>query len=168
MSLAVFYYRPMQHGTDEQGIPFYKNEVFVKISRDITNTVDRRIKESDKDRFPAQWRFFEKQDQTPEHVEGLFVEMWAPAKPDDVMNLKGHGIFTVQQLAKVSGKGTPSHILDLVSKAKNYLKLNEGTAKLFEEVEQLRTENGQLKEINVELRASAKAAELAVKSKEKS
>ncbi len=82
------------------------------------------------------------------------------------MNLRGHGIRTVQQLAKMSPAGVPSAIGALITEAKNYVKVagNGGTAiaaKIAELQglnETLVEENRILKNTIETLKASQKAA----------
>jgi hypothetical protein len=158
--LAIFQYQPVRHGEDENGIPLYKNEVFVTITRDITNTVERKMKPEDCKRFPAQWEFFQNQCKGGEgDVEGLMIEMWPPATPADVLNLKGNAIYTLQDLVGREKKTLPTEFAELQDRAKKYLSINGDTAKLLNELAEAKADLEVRNETIKDLQAAVKAAE---------
>lgn len=160
-----FYNRPVATRKDENGLPFYENQVFVIIARDATNQVERRADEEDFDRFPETYAAFLKATRRDEKHEGLILEMWPLVTPADVENLKVHGFHTVQQLAKVNRSDQakmPPHIGVLVTSAKNYVKVAGEVAKTAERVEELSRENANLREelgiVKAQLAAKENAA----------
>lgn len=149
MTVTTFYKAPMQDGIDEAGVPFYRDITMVRIFRDTTHTVERIAEESDYELYEAEYRFFEKRHAKDEVVEGFVIEMWPMLTPADVMNLRGHGVRTVQQLAKMQKQGLPAPIADLVEKAKTYVKLaGAGGTQLAAKVAELTEMNVVLVEEN--------------------
>lgn len=159
---VTFYNHPVQTKIDEQGLPFYENKVFVIISRDHTNEVNRPADEDDFERFPETYAAFLKATSKEEKHEGLVLEMWALATPADILNLKAHGFHTVQQLAKVAkGKQAemPPHIGVLVEQAKNYVKIAGDANLVTERINALTEEISMLKEDAKEYRRQLAAAQ---------
>jgi hypothetical protein len=102
--VVVFYTRSIENPakSKQTGTRFFENAVFIKIHEpgERLNIVDRPVAEADKDRFPVQWnRFMQNQTQVP---EGTLVDLLFPNNPAVADNLKGHGVYTIQQLARLS------------------------------------------------------------------
>lgn len=164
--LAQFYYNAVQTGTEE-GIPVYEDKVFVKITRDVTHTVNREAEEGDFVRFPGEFAYFQRQTAKYEPIEGcLPLEFWPVASPADVANLKGHGIRSVQDLAKADPKKMPSVFSTLCDLSRSYLEIAGAAAKASQMMADLKAENKQLREDLGLARADADALRRAM-SKEK-
>lgn len=145
--LAQFYYSPVQVGVDETGVANYEDRIFVKINRDATLTVNREADEEDYERFPAEYKYFQKSVAKYEPLaSGLPLEMWPIASPADVMNLKGHDIRTVQQLATQRIEKVPLAIGELIKYAQDYLRIAGEAALATKAISELRTTNAELKE----------------------
>ncbi len=151
--LVKFFWNPIQRGVDEEGIPNYVDVPFVTIARDITNTVVREADEEDFERFPDEWKYFQKSTAKYEPLEsGLPLEMWPVASPAEVENLKARGFRTVQDVAKMSADQqhrAPAFIGSLVINAKNYMKIageanlaTQAMTNLLDENKTLRDELG--------------------------
>lgn len=151
-----FYYAPVEAGTDQNGVPVYEDAVHVIINVDATNTVDRKARESDFERFPDQYDYLKKSSVGYEPIEGQVpLEMWPMCKPADIANLKARGIRSVEDLAAVKPdllKKMPPSVASLVESAKNYMtmagsvnKKSELADRLIEENKALREEVGLLK-----------------------
>jgi len=164
---VTFYNRAVKtNKLDEAGLPFYENKVFVIIARDHTNQVNREADQDDFDRFPETYAAFIKAHSKVEQHEGLPIEMWSPASPSDIENLKVHGFFTVQQLAKTTPqvrKTMPPHIAVLVDLAKKYIavagdanKTSQHISEMMDEIVSLRDENQTLKRLLAEKSAKEK------------
>jgi hypothetical protein len=103
--VAIFYTRPHQDlaKSNEQGRPIFEDKVYVRIHPpgERLNIVDRPANITDQRRFPMQWaQFRENQQQIP---DGTPVDMLYPNKPSVASMLKAHGVWTVEQLAALSG-----------------------------------------------------------------
>lgn len=161
-----FYYAPVKSGEDQNGVPVYDDVVHVIISVDTTNTVDRKARESDFERFPEQYEYFKKASATYEPIEGQVpLEMWSMCTPAAIATLKARDIRTVEQLAKVGSdmtKRMPPSVAALVASAKNYLAMAGSVNKNSKLADDLIETNKNLKEEVAVLRA-----ELAALRKEK-
>lgn len=168
--MVLFYYRAMETGKDETGIPIYDDRVFIQVTMDPTTTVDRPADEDDFQRFPDHYAHFLKSTAAYIPIEGQVpLEMWPIATPADVASLKARDVRSVQQLAKVTptqSKSWPSHILALVEHAKSYMSVAGGAADTAKEVSTLRStladlneEVSMLRAENKMLKAEAKKAE---------
>lgn len=148
--MVRFYYSPVKTGQDENGVPVYSDVVFVQITMDPTNTVDRKAKESDFERFPDQYNYFLKSTAAYEPIEGKVpLEMWPMATPADVANLKARNIRTVEDLAAASGdliKRMPPSVVTLVQSARNYLSMAGSVNKDSKQADKLINENAMLRE----------------------
>jgi hypothetical protein len=103
--VAIFYTRPHQDlaKSNEQGRPIFEDKVYVRIHPpgERLNIVDRPANITDQRRFPMQWQQFrENQQQIP---DGTPVDLMYPNKPSIAAMLKAHGVWTVEQLATLSG-----------------------------------------------------------------
>jgi len=153
--LAQFYYAPVEVGKDEDGIANFEDRIFIKITRDVTHTVNRQADEDDFERFPDELKYFERAFAKYEPLtEGLPLEMWPVASPSDVANIKGRGIRTVQQLAKTKLDGVPPHFTSLIQHAVTYIRVAGEAAQTTEKMSALEAENKELKEQVRDLRAS--------------
>lgn len=159
--MVRFYYAPVKSGTDEHGVPVYTDKVFVIITVDSTNTVERPARDSDYERFPDQYAYFLKTSVAYEPIENQVpLEMWAMCGPSDVQNLKARGVRTVEQLAKVSNElrsRMPPAVAALVTSAQNYLAMAGSVNKDSKRADDLINENAALKEEVGILRAELKA-----------
>lgn len=109
--VVVFYVRSVENAAKSRdaGTRIFENAVYVKIHEpgERLMIVDRPVKDEDKDRFPTQWaRFIHNKTQIP---EGTMVDLLFPNNPAVADNLKAQGIYTIQQLAKLS-----AHAIDTV------------------------------------------------------
>jgi len=148
--MVRFYYSPVKTGQDENGVPVYSDVVFVQITMDPTNTVDRKAKESDYERFPDQYNYFLKSTAKYEPIENKVpLEMWPMATPSDVANLKARGVRTVEDLAASSAdlvKRMPPSVVALVTSARNYLAMAGSVNQNSEKADKLINENAMLRE----------------------
>lgn len=126
--LVVFFYqRPVLNDAKsrELGKPFYEEMTYIKIEEpgERLNKVDRPVTDNDKYRFAVQWnRFLQKLEQKP---EGVPIDLLFPNNPAIPENLRGYGIYTIEQLAGLSANAIDSVGMgcqDWVNLAKDYLK----------------------------------------------
>lgn len=159
--MVRFYYSPVKSGDDEHGVPVYTDEVFVTINVDATNTVERKARDNDYERFPDQYAYFLKSTAAYEPIENQVpLEMWAMCSPADVANFKARGVRTVEQLAAVKNdlrSRMPPSVSALVTSAQNYLAMVGSVNKDSKRADDLINENATLKEEVGLLRAELKA-----------
>lgn len=125
----------------EANTPIYKNVVYVTIHPpgERLNIVDRPAQDIDKRRWPMQWQQYTlNKTQMP---EGTPVDILFPNHPAIAATLKSLGVYTVQQLANLSGNAIDTLGMggqDYVTKAQNFLKEAGNTkeyARLKREIE---------------------------------
>ncbi len=126
LTLAVFYTRSVLNPakSKEANRPIHDNHTYVRIqpAGERLNIVDRPVQDNDKRRWPEQWRqYLAGKTQVP---EGTPIELLFPNHPAIADTLKGCNVYTVEQLANLSGNAIDSVGMgaqDWVNKANAYL-----------------------------------------------
>lgn len=148
-----FYTRSVQNPekSREQGKPWFENQIYVRIqpAGERLNIIDRPVYNNDKQMYPAQWRQFTlNQTQVP---EGTPVELLFPNFPAIADTLKGAGVWTIQQLAELSGNGLDGLGMggqEFVNKAQRYLQqAKDGSemVRLQQDLDRAKSDNKSLK-----------------------
>ena len=144
--LVMFYNRscPIPGSGGVHGKPVHRNEIYIKIMQpgEMLNVIDRPVKDEDKIRFRDKWAaFIHDRTQIP---DGVPIDLLFPNHPAVADNLRGFGVYTIEQCAQLSahaidtvGRGAQEY----VTRAKRYLDMSEKGA----EFHQLQSENEQLK-----------------------
>jgi len=124
--LVMFYNKSVEVPSESiiHGRRWCRNEVYVKIQHpgENFNVIDRPASDQDKQRFRDQWsKFVQDRTQIP---EGTSIDMLFPNHPAVGENLKGYGIYTIEQCAALSasaidniGRGGQEY----VNRAQSYL-----------------------------------------------
>jgi hypothetical protein len=102
--LVCFYNRPVNDSlrSVEEGRPIYKDVIHVRIQQpgEMLNIIDRPVVDNDKRRFLRQWTaFVHDRTQVP---EGTPIDHLFPNHPAVAENLRGYGVYTVEQCSKLS------------------------------------------------------------------
>lgn len=126
LTLAVFYTRSVinEAKSQEANRPIHDNKTFVRIqpAGERLNIVDRPVREEDKRRWPQQWQqYVAGRIQVP---DGSPIELLFPNHPGIADTLKGCNVFTIEQLAQLSGNAIDNIGMgaqDWVNKANAYL-----------------------------------------------
>lgn len=124
--LVMFYNRSVRVATSDVGRPIHADQIFVKIQQpgEMLNIIDRPVNEQDKLRFRSQWSaFVHDRTQVP---EGTPIDLLFPNHPAVADNLRGMGVYTVEQCADLS-----AHALDTIgrgaqeyqNRAKKYIEM---------------------------------------------
>ena len=109
--VVVFYTGRKQNGvkSQENGAPFFEDVVMFKSfapGEQRYEIVERPATEQDKRNWPMQWAAFT---QNREHIpEGFPIENLYPEKPSIAANLKGIGVFTIEQCAEMNATAIES------------------------------------------------------------
>ena len=130
LTLAVFYTRSVvnEARSREVGRPIHENHTYVRIqpAGERLNIVDRPVRDEDKRRWPEQWaQYMAGKTQIP---SGTPVELLFPNHPAIADTLKGCNVYTIEQLAALSGNAIDSIGMgaqDWVNKATAYLQSAE-------------------------------------------
>ena len=103
--VVAFYNGRRQNGvkSQENGAPFFEDVVMFKSfapGEQRYEIVERPATDNDKRNWPMQWAAFQ---QNREHIpEGFPIENLFPEKPSVAANLKGAGIYTIEQCAEMN------------------------------------------------------------------
>lgn len=143
-TIALFYNRSVHNPikSEQAGTPIHDDVDFVRIHQpgERLNIIDRPVQPADKQRFPREWNaYIDNRSQIP---EGTPIDLLFPAHPHVGANLRGLGVYTIEQCAKLSG-----HAMDVigmgaqeyVNRANEYLDAaNKGVGlhKLHKELEE--------------------------------
>ena len=141
-----FYYKAVEVGTDEDGVPLFVDEVWVTINRDMTHTMDRKATEEHFEKFKELYDAFLRETADYENLEGYPLEQWAALRPSEVMNFKARGFRTVQDVAKANMSKMPPEYKVLVKRARQFIELAGAGKGLTEKAAALEAENEQLRE----------------------
>ena len=110
-NIHAIFYVDKQHNpakSREAGRPIYDNIVFVRIGNpgERLNVVIRPATQGDMQRFALQWaQFQQKREQRP---EGTPLNCLFPENPALIGNFEGASVYTVEQLAGLSGNAIES------------------------------------------------------------
>ena len=147
----------------EEGRPIFDEVPYIKIMipGDKDNIIHRRVKDTDKQRWPRQWKAFESNMEQP--LEGTPLAEWPGITRAQVEELAHFGCKTVEQLAQMpdSQSGKFMGVRLLQQKAQDYLKASEANAPfahLQAENEKLRNELEALKDQFAEMAKKPKRA----------
>jgi hypothetical protein len=129
--------------TVEEGRPIFDEVPFVKIMipGDKDNIVHRKVKATDKQRWPRQWQAFENQQEQP--LEGTPLVEWPGISRSQCEELAHFGIKTVEQLAQMADSNTQKFmgLVGLKHRAVEYLEASKSAAPF----QQLQAENDHLR-----------------------
>lgn len=111
--LVCFYNRSVQDASrsNSEGLPIHRDVIHIRIQPpgEMLNIIDRPINDFDKKRFPRQWgAFVHDRTQVP---EGTPIDLLFPNHPAVAENLRGYGVYTIQQCAKLS-----AHAIDTIGR----------------------------------------------------
>lgn len=103
-TIVTFELKPklMKAASDQQGRPVYENREYIKIVQPANRNTEvfREATDDDKRKWHVRYRQF-KEDQ--EQIgDGVPLDQWPAIDPATLMNLRGVGLRTVQDLAGVS------------------------------------------------------------------
>lgn len=122
-----FYFKAKQHKAKsvQEGRPIFRQLPYVKIliPGDSRNIVDRPVNDTDKKRWPREWRSFEERQENVE--EGTPIQEWPFLNVAQVAEFTAMNIRTVEQLANLSDTGLDrigTGARALQARAKSFLK----------------------------------------------
>lgn len=139
---AIFYMdkRHNPARSAQEGHPIYDNIPFVRIGNpgERLNVVIRPATDVDRRRFALQWAQF--QQNVEQRPDGTPVSLLYPNDPAKIGLLEGCGVYTVEQLAELSGNAIETIGMGCqtyVNDAQAYLKMAEKGVKAIEFRKQL-------------------------------
>jgi len=123
---VLFYTRSVvnEQKSRDMGKPHHDAVEFVRMQQpgEASTVIERPVQEADKHRFPRQYTLYlNKKEQIP---EGTPIELLFPNSPNVADNLKGWGVYTVEQCAAMSQHAIQNINMggqDYQNRAKSYL-----------------------------------------------
>jgi hypothetical protein len=146
-------------GVGEDGLPLYRETVRIQLSRPPYLEVERLATEDDQIEYPHPWRLYQ-QEQKGRQLDGKAgypLAMWPAAGPAEVKMCADREIFTVEQLAKLAGRGgdqtVPPAIVELAKRARRMVELSKELGKHEAKISDLEGQIAAVREQNNELKA---------------
>ena len=113
---AKFYDRSVEDAaaTLAEGRPIFKDVIFLEAHPAGQEGIDRKMRETDKQRFPRQWDAYNRKLTEEESATGTPLREWSALTRSQVDTLMHQKVFTVEQLANVAD-GAGLQVLGLTS-----------------------------------------------------
>jgi hypothetical protein len=167
-SLLVRFYkgsRKDEQASKQEGRPIFRDVDYIQIMvpGDRTNSIDRPVREKDKERFAVQYADYSRRGQNEESV-GTPLEQWPLLSKAQVEELRHFHVRTVEQLAAMPDNRVQQFagMQQLKTRAKLFLEAAAGNApmlRLQEEVEKKDAEIASLQDAISKLTARIEAQE---------
>lgn len=135
---------------DESDFKVYKDVEMVTLKPDKNTSINKKVDDDIKRRFPAQYEAWVKTLDISE--EGMDLKLWPLATPADIKTLHALGIKTVEDLA-TTDIDIPSFLKSKQERAVNWLSAYAENGKSVEELTRLKKDNETLKKQNERLQA---------------
>lgn len=124
--VVIFYAKPILNPlkSQQEGKPVWENKDYVKIHQPGEKLMaeDRPVRENDKRMYANRWNsYLQDKEQVP---DGVPLDLLFPYHPNVAMMLKSHHVYTVEQLAAITGDALNNIGMgaqDWQTKAKAYL-----------------------------------------------
>lgn len=151
-TLVLFYMGYVEDGIGKDGLPLYKEQLQITLSRPPLLRIDRVATEDDIDTYPQAYAVFEKQQAAiaQKHEDGYPLVMWPACTPPLFQMLAARGVSTVEGLAKLSGRGKeenlPAEIRELAGRAKLLIEMQNSGGKYETIITELKGQIEALKE----------------------
>jgi hypothetical protein len=143
-------------GTGEDGLPYYRASVLIRLDRPPTLSVERVAEEEDFATYPLQHQLFQKEQaaRSQSYAEGYPLCMWPAVKEAEFRMLVARDVTTVEQLAKLHKRalGMPPELVELAARAQKLVELQSGAPK-FEKL--LSDRDGQIEALTEQVQAAA-------------
>ncbi len=153
--------RQNQRRTTEEGRPIFDQVPFVQIliPGDKNATVDRKVTEADKTRWPRQWEKFQQNSESP--PEGTPLDQWPALSVSQIAELRALNILTIEALANLSDIGLQRigpGARNFQRRAKAFLRTAKDDGYVYEMMQKIDDLTARLEVLegeNAELRAAA-------------
>lgn len=146
-TLARFHMGWIEDGIGRDGLPLYRQQLMIQLDRPPLLRLDRAADDDDIENYPEPYRMFERQQQAlTGDEEGYPLVMWPACTEAMFMMLTARGISTVEQLAKLAGRGgkedvMPAEIRELAQRAVKLIVMQKDVGK-FEAI--IRDKDGEI------------------------
>ena len=149
--------------SEADGMPIYREVTKVVLSRPPYLEVSRIADDDDIHTYADAYKIFlrEQEGLKKNTVDGYPLVLWPAINAADLQACLVREIFTVEQLAKLAGRGGPSNvpppIIEVAKRAKRMIELQRDTGRHEAKITELEGQIGALREQNNEFRAQIEA-----------
>ncbi|RWP05097.1 hypothetical protein [Mesorhizobium sp.] len=163
-TLAQFFTGWAEDGLSKDGLPHYRETVKIRLSRPPYLKLEREATEADFEEYSGPYALFQKEQQAKKKTPpsaGFPLVLWAAVSAAELQMLSARDVFTIEQLAKLSGRGAndgmPGELRDLADRAKKMIELSKEMGKYEAMVRDRDGQIAALKEQVTELRGTVQA-----------
>src|SRR5262245_31837168 len=154
-------------GIGPNGLPKFKPRLFVVFAKPPELVVRREAEDDDIEMYPEPYKLYQKlkAGRDLKEIDGYPIVLWPALNKSEVDQLLGHGIMTVEALAKMAGRTggkTPAFILELASRAKRMLDMQKEGGKFEATIDELTRQRDALHAELTELRQQLAASNAAL------
>lgn len=159
-TLARFHIGWAEDGIGRDGLPLYREQLLITLDRPPLLRITRGVEDDDYENYPGPYAIFQKQQAAMgiHDEEGYPLVMWPACTSAMFMMLSARGVATVQQLAKLAGRGgkddtMPAEIRELAGRAVKLMAMQKDVGK-FEAI--IREKDGELEALKEQLEEAVK------------
>jgi hypothetical protein len=122
-------------GLGRDGMPLYANQLMIQLDRPPLLSLNRPATEEDIEDHPGPYALFQKEQKGRKAIEaqGYPLVMWPACSEAEFKMLTARDIYTVEQLAKLSGRkadtGMPAEIKELADRAAKLVAMQKDVGK---------------------------------------
>jgi hypothetical protein len=143
-------------GTSEDGMPYYRANIIIRMDRPPYLSIQRVVDDNDIAEHPMPFQLFQKEQMARKqsYAEGYPLSMWPAVNEAEFKMLVDRDITTVQQLANLHKRvqGLPAELVELSKRAAKLLELQKGAPK-YEEL--LKDRDGRIEALEEQVKDAA-------------
>jgi len=147
-TLARFHMGYVEDGLGRDGLPLYREQLLITLDRPPLLRIERVAEEDDKEDYAGPYSVFLKEQAALQttHEDGYPLVMWPVITTSMFKMLAARGITTVEQLAKLAGRGgkddtMPAEIREVAQRAVKLIAMQKDVGK-FEAI--IREKDGEI------------------------
>ncbi|MER8619172.1 hypothetical protein NKG99_20430 [Mesorhizobium sp. M1409] len=162
-TLARFFTGWAEDGVSKDGLPHYRETVKIKLSRPPYLQLEREATEADFEDYEGPYKLFLKEQQAKRKTpasEGFPLALWPVISAAELAMLAARDVYTVEQLAKLSGRGNetmPGELRALAERAKKMIDMSKDIGRheiiIREKDSQIEVLKEQVKELGSTIKA---------------
>ena len=139
-------------GTGDDGLPYYRSTILIRLDRPPLLSVERVADEQDIEDHPMPFKLFQKEQAARKqtYAEGYPLAMWPAVNEAEFRMLVDRDVTTVEQLAGLrNARGLPPELVDLANRARDLIQMQKSGAKFEPLIADLK---GQIEALNEQVR----------------
>src|SRR5262245_28726465 len=144
-----------------QGRPIFKDVECIQIFNTKDNIIDRPVRDTDKERWPRAYNAWRQKGESDPGATGTRLEHWPQMTRAQVEEYRYFKIFTVEQLAELPDSTAQMMMgaVKLKQLARLYVEAAKGEAPFLKLQGEIEKRDGQIAELNAEVRRLTKLIE---------